>query len=79
MLFGGDLVVAASQVLHEGEDSEAARRFFQRARNATGVAPMEMAASIRSPVMVLIPRIGRSRRFSCAWSASMRLLAYRSV
>jgi hypothetical protein len=37
------------------------------------------AASIRSPVMVLIPRIGRSRRFSCAWSASTRLFAYRST
>jgi hypothetical protein len=28
--------------------------------------------------MVLIPRIGRSRRFSGAWSASTRLFAYRS-
>ena len=37
------------------------------------------AATIRSPVMVLIPRIGRRRRFSCAWSASTRLFAYRST
>jgi hypothetical protein len=32
-----------------------------------------------SPVIVLIPRMGRSRRFSCAWSASTRLFAYRST
>ena len=37
------------------------------------------AVTALAPASVFSPRIGRRRRFSCPWSASTRLFAYRSV